>query len=155
MAKRLHSRFLAWVSQTPRAWFWLGAFIASGFLWVLIIWGVTVLVSAADFRNDPSYQPPKCEEAACPMYGPGGLVVRWKLAVLTARTQHKPIVVPDRAVCASACAIAVGYGLGKGFDVSISPSARFVPHNLEAIRETPMPHRFKAKMLANRPFNWP
>lgn len=86
------------------------------------------------------------------MYGPGGYVNEWKLAVMLANLEGKPIVVPPNKVCASACAIAVGFALHKGYNVRIAPSAKFIPHNLEAIKQTPMSGEFKRLMLRYEPF---
>ncbi len=132
----------------------LAAFLLSGLMWVGIMWLISLAVQATDFRNDPAYQPPRCTATVCPMYGPGGLIIRWKEAALLAHGHGKLIVVPPGRVCASACALAVGYALGHGFDVEISPSAIFVPHNIKAIQKTHMPPAFKAKMLAYKPFSW-
>lgn len=139
----------------PPGWKILGAFVVSGFLWVLIFWAVSLVASATDFARDATYQPPKCGKTVCELYGPGGVIGTWRLQVMVANAGHRPILVPDGKDCASACALAIGYALHRGYDVRISPTARFVPHNRGAILDTPMPQGFKTKMLAYVPFNWP
>lgn len=95
--------------------------------------------------------PPACGETTCELYGTGGQVELWKLRVLTAHMKNKPIVVPGK-VCASACAIAVGFALYRGDEVIIDPDATFIPHNRHAISKTQMPPKFMALMVAYEPF---
>jgi sugar (pentulose or hexulose) kinase len=119
---------------------WLIAALVSGCLWL----GMLYPLMAA--------KPPACTATQCPMYGPGGYIRDWRLSVMLADLKGLPIVVPAGRTCASACALAVGFALAKGYDVRISPSAVFVPHNREAISKGLMPKRFKALMRAYRPF---
>jgi hypothetical protein len=150
-----HSNLIfTFLPRMPRALEFLAAFLLSGLLWLGILWLVALGVRATDYSSDPRYQPPACSASVCPMYGLGGLAIKWKTAAILADIHGQRIVVPAGKICASSCALAVGFALGRGFDVQISPNAKFIPHNLKAIRLTEMPRAFKAKMLAYEPFYW-
>lgn len=124
---------------------WIVALAVTGLAWALLFFIIALLASAA--------QPPACRDDVCPMYGPGGRVADWTLHVQLGDLAGKRFIVP--ATCASACAIAVGVGLYIGADIRISPTATFVPHNRAAIlAETRMPPKFRALMLAYRPFHY-
>jgi hypothetical protein len=153
--QRLLSRYEYVMDIVPLGWKLLATFIVSGFLWVLIFWLASIIASATDYATDAAYQPPKCGTTVCEMYGPGGIIGTWRLQVMAANAGHRTIVVPNGKVCASACALAIGFAMHRGYELRIGPTAWFVPHNIGAIRETPMPKDFKAKMLAYKPFNWP
>lgn len=126
---------------------WALAFLLAGALWFLI------LISASSFTR--SAEPPSCIGNVCQMTGPGGLILDWKLHVQIADMQGKRFVVPANSICASACAIAVGLGLYLGADITIAPTATFVPHNLHAIKaEKRMPAKFRKLMLNYKPFHY-
>ena len=52
MATSQHTRFTAALRRIPRGWTFLGAFLLSGILWMLILWGVTLIAQAADCPSD-------------------------------------------------------------------------------------------------------
>lgn len=51
MAKSPYTRFLAVLRRVPRGWTILGMFFISGILWVLIIYGITLIASAGECMN--------------------------------------------------------------------------------------------------------
>lgn len=128
----------------------------AGAIAVVAVLYVAVLLAtgwAEETFTGPAYQPPKCTATICPMYGPGGILSHWTMAVMLANIAKKPLVVPAGKTCASACALAIGFALGRGYDVRIAPSALFIPHAVEVMNK-PMLPAFRRKLLAGKPFHW-
>lgn len=123
MAESDHRRFL---ENVPRGWFWLGAFVLSGLMWVGIIWAVTSLASAGQVTirqmlGDPRYWPPACEQRVCVLSGLGGIVDVWERHVDKHLAKGRTFVV--KGLCASACEIAARRAKAR-----ILPGATLIVH---------------------------
>lgn len=46
-----YTRVIAWLGKVPLGWKVLGIFLASGLLWVLILWAVSLIASGAECKN--------------------------------------------------------------------------------------------------------
>lgn len=95
-------------TAVARGWSWLGLFVLSGVLWVLIIWAISSVASAGvtvrQMIGDPRYWPPTCEGPVCVLTGLGGIVQVWERHVDKNMALGRTFVV--EGVCASACEIA-------------------------------------------------
>lgn len=112
-----------------RGWNILGAFVVSGFLWVLIIWGISTVAGAVTVRQmigDARYWPPACTRPVCVLTGLGGIVQVWERHVDRHMAQGRRFVV--KGVCASACEIAA-----RRAHATIKPGAVLIPHKPRAI----------------------
>jgi len=109
-----------------RAWYWLGAFVLSGMLWLLIIWAVSSLTSAGEVSvrqmiGDARYWPPACEQSVCVLTGLGGIVQVWERHVDKYNGLGRSFVV--EGMCASACEIAARRARAR-----IAPGATLIVH---------------------------
>lgn len=120
---------LRWIAGLPFGWKLLGAFFASGALWLAILWTVSSLATSASLvevlSNAKAYAPPPCNAHVCVLSGPGGLVNLWISHVDRNRALGRVFVV--EGVCASACAIAA-----RRAEATLLPGARLVPHQVTA-----------------------
>jgi hypothetical protein len=109
-----------------RAWYWLGAFLLSGVLWLLIIWAVSSVASAGvvtvrQMIGDARYWPPACEQSVCVLTGLGGIVQVWERHVDKHKGLGRTFVV--EGICASACEIAA-----RRAGARIAPGATLIVH---------------------------
>jgi hypothetical protein len=121
--------FLQRIAKLPLGWKLVGSFLASGMLWLVILWVVTSLATSASLldvlSNAKAYAPPPCHSRVCVLSGPGGLVNLWVSHVDRNRALGRVFVV--KGVCASACAIAAHRA-----EATLLPGARLVAHKVTA-----------------------
>lgn len=117
------------LSGLPLGWKVLGAFLASGMMWLVILWGVASIATSASLvdvlSNSRAYAPPPCNSHVCVLSGPGGLVALWTKHVDRNLAKGRVFVVDG--VCASACAIAA-----RRADATLLPGARLITHQVTA-----------------------
>lgn len=117
------------IARLPLGWKLLGAFVLSGVLWLVILWGVASLATSASLihvlSNAKTYAPPPCNSRVCVLSGPGGLVNLWTSHVDRNLALGRVFVV--KGVCASACEIAA-----RRADATILPGAKLIKHQVTA-----------------------
>lgn len=115
------------LARLPLGWKVLGAFLTSGVVWLVILWGVSSLASSATLTevltHADTYAPPPCNSRVCVLSGPGGLVALWTSHVDRNLALGRVFVV--KGVCASACEIAA-----RRADATLLPGARLVQHRV-------------------------
>lgn len=115
------------LARLPLGWKLLGAFLVSGVMWLVILWGAASLATSASLvdvlSNAKAYAPPPCHSRVCVLSGPGGLVNLWNSHVDRNLALGRTFVV--KGVCASACMIAA-----RRADATMLPGAMLVPHQV-------------------------
>lgn len=113
------------LAKLPLGWKLVGAFLTSGAMWLVILWGVSSLASSASLTevltHARAYSPPPCNSRVCVLTGPGGLVNLWNSHVDRNLALGRVFVV--KGLCASACEIAA-----RRADAKVLPGARLVKH---------------------------
>lgn len=117
------------LARLPLGWKVLGAFLASGVMWLVILRVVASLAVSASLvdvlSNATAYAPPPCHAHVCVLSGPGGLVSLWTSHVDRNLALGRIFVV--EGTCASACAIAA-----RRANASLLPGARLITHQVTA-----------------------
>lgn len=113
------------IARLPLGWKLIGAFLTSGAMWLVILWGVSSLATSASLvevlANAKAYAPPPCNSRVCVLTGPGGLVNLWNSHVDRNLALGRVFVV--KGICASACEIAA-----RRADATVLPGARLIRH---------------------------
>lgn len=131
MADSRYTRVVAFLSKVPRAWFWLGAFVLSGLIWIGIIWLFSFAAQSASvlevLKHAKHYAPPPCNGPVCELYGPGGIVQVWEAHVDENMAKGRRFIVTGP--CASACMIAAIRADAR----LVGPKARLIPHKVSTV----------------------